>query len=159
MIETYAYARAGFLGNPSDGYFGKTISFIIRNFGAQVTLWQSPRLTILPQRCDRVEFVGFEKQVTVSGLSSVLGVGLALLPALAGAPVVETWAGFRPHTPDGLPVLGPGRLQGLFLASGHFRNGILLTPITAAVLTQTILGDRLSIDITPFRVDRNAPKL
>ncbi|HTS83282.1 MAG TPA: glycine oxidase ThiO [Myxococcaceae bacterium] len=103
-----------------------------------------------------VEFAGFEKQVTVAGLSSVLGVGMRLFPGLSGAPVVETWAGFRPHTPDGLPVLGPGSLPGLFLASGHFRNGILLTPITANVLTDTILGRTSSIDLTPFRVDRKA---
>jgi glycine oxidase len=103
-----------------------------------------------------MEFAGFDKQVTVSGLSSVLGVGLQLFPALSGAPVVETWAGFRPHTPDGLPVLGAAPLPGLFLASGHFRNGILLTPITAIVITETILGRPPSIDLTPFRVDRKA---
>jgi len=103
-----------------------------------------------------VEFAGFEKQVTAGGLATVLGVGLRLFPGLAGAPVVETWAGFRPHTPDGLPVLGPAPRPGLFLASGHFRNGILLTPITASVLTETILGRTPSIDLTPFRVDRKA---
>ena len=103
-----------------------------------------------------VEFAGFEKQVTVGGLSSVLGVGLRLFPALSGAPVVETWAGFRPHTPDGLPVLGPTGRTGLFLASGHFRNGILLTPITASVLTAAILGKPASVDLTPFRADRKA---
>lgn len=103
-----------------------------------------------------VEVAGFEKQVTVSGLASVLEVGLRLLPAIAGAPVIETWAGFRPRTPDGLPVLGAGALPGLFLASGHFRNGILLTPITADLLTETILGRTLSIDLAPFRVDRKA---
>ena len=103
-----------------------------------------------------VEFAGFEKQVTAGGLAAVLGQGLRLFPGLAGAPVVETWAGFRPHTPDGLPVLGPAQIPGLFLASGHFRNGILLTPITASVLTDTILGRVPTIDLTPFRVDRKA---
>ena len=103
-----------------------------------------------------VEFAGFEKQVTAGGLAAVLGVGLQLFPGLAGAPVVETWAGFRPHTPDGLPVLGPAPQPGLFLASGHFRNGILLTPITAALLSETILGRPVSLDLTPFRVDRKA---
>ncbi len=103
-----------------------------------------------------MEFAGFEKQVTVAGLSHVLGVGLRLFPGLAGAPVVETWAGFRPHTPDGLPVLGPAPVPGLFLASGHFRNGILLTPITASVLTDAILGRPPAIDLAPFRVDRKA---
>jgi glycine oxidase len=103
-----------------------------------------------------VEFAGFEKQVTAGGLAAVLDQGLRLFPGLAGAPVVETWAGFRPHTPDGLPVLGPAQLPGLFLASGHFRNGILLTPITASVLTDTILGRVPDHRLTPFRVDRKA---
>ena len=106
-----------------------------------------------------VEFAGFEKHVTAGGLATVLGVGLRLFPGLSGAPVVETWAGFRPHTPDGLPILGPGTLPGLFLASGHFRNGILLTPITASVLTDTILGQAPSIDLTPFLENRKALRL
>jgi glycine oxidase len=103
-----------------------------------------------------VEFAAFEKQVTAGGLAAVLGVGLRLFPGIAAAPVVETWAGFRPHTPDALPILGPAPLPGLFLASGHFRNGILLTPITANLLTDTILGRAPSIDLTPFRADRKA---
>ncbi|MFB3816608.1 MAG: mevalonate kinase [Candidatus Methylomirabilales bacterium] len=56
MIHTRAYARAGLIGNPSDGYFGKTISFIVKNFSARVTLYESPRLAIVPQRADRLEF-------------------------------------------------------------------------------------------------------
>jgi glycine oxidase len=106
-----------------------------------------------------VEFAGFEKQVTAGGLATVLGVGLRLFPGMSGAPVVETWAGFRPHTPDGLPILGPGAVPGLFLASGHFRNGILLTPITASVLTETIRGRTPSIDLTPFLGNRKALRL
>ena len=59
IIQTRSYARAGLIGNPSDGYFGKTISLIVKNFSARVTLYESPRLTILPQKCDRLEFGGF----------------------------------------------------------------------------------------------------
>jgi glucuronokinase len=59
LIQTQAYARAGLIGNPSDGYFGKTISLIIRNFSARVTLYESPRLTIRPDRSDRVDFASF----------------------------------------------------------------------------------------------------
>lgn len=106
-----------------------------------------------------MEFVGFDKQVTAGGLASVLALGLQLLPGLASVPVVETWAGFRPHTPDGLPVLGPGLLPGLFLASGHFRNGILLAPVTAEVLCAAVLGRTPLVDLTPFRADRKALKL
>ncbi|HSB80605.1 MAG TPA: GHMP kinase [Candidatus Methylomirabilis sp.] len=61
IIQNKAYARAGLIGNPSDGYFGKTISFIIKNFSAKVTLYESPRLTILPQKCDRLDFVNFDE--------------------------------------------------------------------------------------------------
>lgn len=59
IIRTKAYARAGLIGNPSDGYFGKTISFIIKNFSAKVALYESPRLTIRAQKCDRLEFDHF----------------------------------------------------------------------------------------------------
>jgi glucuronokinase len=58
IIRTRSFARAGLVGNPSDGYFGKTISIIVRNFSARVSLYESPRLRILPQRCDRSEFEG-----------------------------------------------------------------------------------------------------
>ena len=63
MIHTKAFARAGLIGNPSDGYFGKTISFIIRNYSARVMLYESPRLTIRPQMCDRLEFASFGELV------------------------------------------------------------------------------------------------
>ncbi len=58
IIEKHAYARAGLIGNPSDGYYGKTISIIVRNFAARVLLYESPRLTIHPQECDRLTFAG-----------------------------------------------------------------------------------------------------
>ncbi len=64
IIRRKAYARAGLIGNPSDGYFGKTISIIVRNFSAEVTLFESPRLTILPQRSDRLEFSDIDDLVT-----------------------------------------------------------------------------------------------
>jgi glucuronokinase len=60
IFETRAYARAGLIGNPSDGYFGKTISIILGNFWARVLCYESPRLTIVPQQCDRTEFEGLE---------------------------------------------------------------------------------------------------
>lgn len=106
-----------------------------------------------------VEFVGFDKQVTAGGLAAILTRGIALIPAVADAPLLETWAGFRPHTDDGLPLLGAGPLRGLFLASGHFRNGILLAPITATVLRDLVLERTPTVDITAFRTDRNARKL
>ena len=63
IIRNKGYARAGLIGNPSDGYFGRTISLIVRNFAAEVTLYESPRLTIVPQRSDRQEFADLEDLV------------------------------------------------------------------------------------------------
>jgi glycine oxidase len=79
---------------------------------------------------------------------------MQLCPALASAPVQETWAGLRPYTEDHLPILGAGPLPGLFLATGHFRNGILLAPLTARLMAQVVLGEKPSVDLTPFRFDR-----
>jgi glycine oxidase len=101
-----------------------------------------------------VEFEGFAKEVTARGLKHILGVALQLVPSLADIPVVETWAGFRPFTEDRLPVLGPGPLPGLFLASGHFRNGILLAPVTAELLAEAVLGRKTTLSLEPFRWDR-----
>jgi len=101
-----------------------------------------------------LEWVGFEKQVTAEGLARLLSLAMELCPQLAHAPVQEFWAGLRPYTEDHLPILGPGPLEGLFLATGHFRNGILLTPITARLISQIVLGQKPSVDLKPFRYDR-----
>ena len=84
-----------------------------------------------------VEEVGFERGVTVAGLRHLTGVAEGLLPRLANATVVETWSGFRPGTPDGLPLVG--EVNGIFVATGHFRNGILLAPLTARWVADTLL--------------------
>ncbi len=107
-----------------------------------------------------MEFAGFDKQVTAEGLARILSMALELCPALGQASVSESWAGFRPYTEDHLPILGPGPLPGLLLATGHFRNGILLAPLTARLLTQCVLGDHPSIELAPFhyaRFDARAP--
>ena len=78
-----------------------------------------------------MEMVGFDKNVTAEGLSKLLAAAIQLTPQLASAPVTSTCAGLRPWTSDQLPFLGEGAKAGLLLATGHFRNGILLAPITA----------------------------
>jgi glycine oxidase len=115
---------------------------------------------IIPRADGRViagstlEFSGFEKHVTAEGLHRILSLAMQLCPALGSAPVQETWAGLRPYTEDHLPILGTGPLPGLFLATGHFRNGILLAPITAKLVAQAVLGEKPLVDLTPFRCDR-----
>jgi len=97
-----------------------------------------------------MEEVGFEKFVTAGGLHAVLGIALEIAPGLDRAPVVETWANFRPASPDGEPILGPGAVPGLFYATGHTRNGILLCPITADAVSAAVLGAAPPVDLAPF---------
>ena len=105
-----------------------------------------------------MEEVGFEKAVTAAGLRHVLGVGIEIAPALAAAPVVETWANFRPASPDGEPILGEGTVPGLHYATGHTRNGILLTAITADAVSAAVLGKAPPVDLGPFSVERLEPR-
>jgi len=102
-----------------------------------------------------VEDVGFRDGPTPRGLSGLMQSATRVLPVLADLPVVETWAGFRPGTPDGLPVIGADPLvQGLYYATGHFRNGILLAPATAACIADLVTGVTPAISLDPFSVMR-----
>ena len=103
-----------------------------------------------------MEEVGFEKAVTPGGLRHVFDVAIGIAPALEQAPVVETWSNFRPASPDGEPILGPGTVPGLHYATGHTRNGILLTPVTADAIAATILGKAPPVDLAPFSPARLA---
>jgi thiazole synthase len=84
--------------------------------------------------------VGFMPHNTPGGLHRLLGDAIALLPMLADFPLEQTWWGYRPATPDELPILGPGPCENLTLATGHYRNGILLAPITADLIAESITG-------------------
>jgi glycine oxidase len=103
-----------------------------------------------------VEDVGFDKTVVPSTIQDLLRAGARYLPQLASAPILESWAGLRPGTPDDLPLLGPTQ-NGAFIASGHFRNGILLAPATAKIMADLVAGRDPGIDITAFAVSRFAP--
>ncbi len=97
-----------------------------------------------------IENVGFEKRVTPAGIRKILDAALEIAPALADAEIVETWCGLRPDTPDHLPILGPTDTEGLWIATGHYRNGILLTPITAKLLADSISGTPTALEIQAF---------
>src|SRR5919206_1127031 len=101
-----------------------------------------------------MEEAGFEKAVTAAGLASVLGLAVEIAPAPGRASVIETWSNFRPASPDGWPVLGAAAAPGLFYATGHTRNGILLTPITADAVAAAVLGKPPPVDLTPFSAER-----
>ncbi len=90
-----------------------------------------------------LEDVGFQQQVTAGGIRKILNAAIELAPGLAGAEIVETWAGLRPATPDNLPILGPTDVDGLFIATGHYRNGILFAPVTAKLARDWILNKKM----------------
>jgi glycine oxidase len=97
-----------------------------------------------------LENAGFEKNVTREGIRGILAAAAQLAPAVASAKIVETWAGLRPDTPDHLPILGACEVGGLFFATGHYRNGILLAPITAKNIADWITNGNSAGDLSAF---------
>jgi glycine oxidase len=109
----------------------------------------SPRGYLVPRQDGRLlagstsENAGFAKCVTAGGIATILRNALEISGAIADLPVVDTWAGLRPRAPDGLPVLGPcGEIDGLFCATGHYRNGILLAPLTGELISEAIVSSQ-----------------
>ncbi|HWP42382.1 MAG TPA: glycine oxidase ThiO [Blastocatellia bacterium] len=103
-----------------------------------------------------VEYTGYRKAVTAEAMRTLLGAAIEIVPALDSFEIEECWSGLRPDTPDHLPVLGPAGPDNLVLATGHFRNGILLAPITAQLISDLIVGGRREEILTPFLAERFA---
>ena len=97
------------------------------------------------------EHAGFDKRNTAGAIEELLRFGTRVVPALAGAALERTWAGLRPGTPSGIPYLGavPG-VEGLFVAAGHFRAGLQMSPGTAVVMADAILGRPPAISLDGF---------
>lgn len=101
------------------------------------------------------ENAGFDKRTTVAAIAELLQLAAHLVPRLAAAHLERSWAGLRPGSVDGLPFLGPvPGFDNLFVAAGHFRAGIQLSPGTAQLLTECLLGRPQPAMLQPFRVDR-----
>jgi glycine oxidase len=101
------------------------------------------------------EEAGFDKRTTEEGIAELIAFARSLVPALAHAEIEKTWAGLRPASFDGFPYLGsiPG-FKNAFVAAGHFRSGLYLSPATAIVMAELMCGEQPSVDLTPFRVGR-----
>ena len=98
-----------------------------------------------------VERSGFDCRVTAAGMAALLAAALRVAPALREARFRDGWAGLRPATPDALPAIGPAPgLAGLFVAAGHFRNGVLLAPVTGRLVAELLLGKALPEDASAF---------
>jgi len=101
-----------------------------------------------------VEYTGFDHDVTAGGVELILREAMRMVPGLANARIEETWAGLRPDSPDHLPIIGPTDLQGLLIATGHFRSGILLAPVTARLIRDWITTKKVAVDwsrLSPMR--------
>lgn len=103
-----------------------------------------------------VEFVGYQRDVTAGAVRDLLTHAIALVPALERASLRATWSNFRPYTRDQLPLIGPSKIGGLFLSTGHHRNGILLAPISAEIVRAAVLGQRAPLGLAAFSPERSA---
>ncbi|MGI9068052.1 MAG: FAD-dependent oxidoreductase [Pyrinomonadaceae bacterium] len=121
----------------------------------------SPRGYIVPRRDGRLlagsttEQAGFDRRVTAEGVSCILSAALEISPQIGALPMTASWAGLRPRAADGLPVLGPyAEIEGLLYATGHYRNGILLAPITGELISGAIIDKVASRSLSIFSPDR-----
>jgi glycine oxidase len=117
---------------------------------------RSPEVYLIPRSDGRiivgttVEEAGFDKRTDVTTIQGLHHAAVAMVPELRHAKILEDWAGLRPGTPDALPILGRTSTPGYFVATGHFRDGILLAPITAQVMAQVIEGKNPDHNLAPF---------
>ncbi len=102
-----------------------------------------------------LEDAGYEKSTTPEGMEKLKNGAAKVLPGLSQQLIEDTWAGLRPGSVDGWPYLGrvPG-MEGLWLATGHFTHGILLSAVTGELISQAVMGERPSLDLSPFALDR-----
>ena len=104
-----------------------------------------------------VEEKGFDETISAGGVLTLLEAAWRALPAVEELPIEEMCVGFRPGSRDDAPILGRGPLEGLFYATGHHRNGILLAPVTADAMARLILDDVVEPAIKPFGLERFLP--
>lgn len=121
---------------------------------------RAPEVYLVPRSGGRIligataEEAGFDKHTDADTIQCLHQAAVQMIPALGKARVLEAWAGLRPGTPDDLPILGATSTPGYFVATGHFRDGILLAPVTAQVMAQVITGARPEHDISGFSPTR-----
>src|SRR5262249_46537129 len=123
---------------------------------------RSPEIYLIPRSDGRIvigstlEDAGYDKRTDVNTLKRLQRAAATLVPGLRGARGLETWAGLRPGTPDNLPILGATATLGYFVATGHYRDGILLAPVTAHVMAQVMTGGDPGHDVAAFSPHRFA---
>jgi glycine oxidase len=121
----------------------------------------SPSIYLVPRLDGRVVVgateehdAGYDKQVRAGAVHGLLSRAIDLAPGLEAATLVDCWAGLRPGTPDRRPIMGAGPLAGLEFCTGHFRNGILLAPLTAKLMGDYLISGKFPSRLQPFSVSR-----
>ena len=123
---------------------------------------RSKAVYLLPRKDGRViigatvEDVGFDKEVEPHTIQALHKAAANVVPSIGEAKILAAWAGLRPGSPDDLPILGPLSIPGTYAATGHFRNGILLAPITAVLMSEMIQGKQPRMYLAAFSPARFA---
>jgi glycine oxidase len=124
---------------------------------------RTPEVYLIPRSDGRIvvgstlEEAGFNKRTDVSTIQRLRSAAVAIIPELQNGKILEDWAGLRPATPDSLPILGATSTPGYYIATGHFRDGILLAPITAQIMADVIAAKKPEYDIEAFSPLRFSP--
>ncbi|MEO6906995.1 MAG: FAD-dependent oxidoreductase, partial [Abditibacteriaceae bacterium] len=126
--------------------------------GIDRIIYAKPDIYLIPRRDGRlvvgssVEEIGFNKHTTAEHAERKFREACSIIPALRDSEIVEHWCGFRPAAPDELPIMGQSAIDNLFIATGHYRNGILLTPVTADLMVENIVnGASIDAAFSPLR--------
>ena len=107
-----------------------------------------------------VEERGFDARLTAGGVFALIEGAWRAIPSIEELPIAEMWVGFRPGSRDDAPMLGPSGIDGLVVATGHHRNGILLTPVSAAIISACVLSGQppeMALPFAPRRFNRRRP--
>lgn len=163
MVVNCAGAWAGQIGPhpfPTRPVKGQMLCVIMPEKEMVRHVVRTPEVYLIPRSDGRMligataEEAGFDKQTVPETIEKLRQAAIDLVPRLADARILEAWAGLRPGTPDGLPILGATPTPGYFVATGHFRDGILLAPVTARLMGQVIAGARPELDLSAFAAAR-----
>jgi glycine oxidase len=121
---------------------------------------RTPEVYIIPRSDGRIllggtaEEAGFDKRVDPDTVQRLHRAAVAIAPEIGNMRIHDAWAGLRPGSPDDLPILGATSLKGYYVATGHYRDGILLAPITALLMTQLLTGKTPELNLEPFAAMR-----
>jgi glycine oxidase len=122
-------------------------------------MW-GPNIYLVPRKDGRlivggtVEEKGFDTQITAGGMLTLLEAAWRVIPGIEELPIAEMWVGHRPGSRDDAPIIGPASVPGLVYATGHHRNGILLTPVTADAIARFVCEGEMDAAMRPFGIER-----